>query len=149
MLNLSFSNESGEKLSGSDFEKILKKSEAILGTRIKNLLRSRTGEICLIITKNRHIKTLNRMYRRVDKPTDVLSFAYLENSKVLKGEKVLNVGDIFISIDIAKNQAKEKNHSLKKELTVLFIHGLLHLFGFDHGNDKEETEMEKWASKII
>ncbi|MEK7548061.1 MAG: rRNA maturation RNase YbeY, partial [Patescibacteria group bacterium] len=58
-------------------------------------------------------------------------------------------GDIFISVDTAKKQAKENGHSLETELAVLFVHGLLHLFGFDHKTGREEAEMERWARKVL
>ena len=95
------------------------------------------------------IKAMNKEYRKKDSPTDVMSFAYLEVTDYKKEKGDVIVGDIFISDDTAKKQAKEKGHSLKKELEILFVHGLLHCFGFDHRTDKEEAEMEKWAKKIL
>lgn len=148
-LKLSFINEGGGKISGAGFEKILNKATKVLRAQIKKLLKNQSGEVCLVITKDKYIKILNQIYRGIDKSTDVLSFAYLEGEKTVSGDKFIVVGDIFISIETAKKQAKEKKHTLTSELEILFTHGILHLLGFDHKNDKQEKEMEKFAKKIL
>lgn len=148
-MKLSFVNETGEKISGAKFKKIINKTEKILSARIKSLLKAKNVEVCLIIIEDGFIKILNKKYRNTDKSTDVLSFAYLESEKTISGDTVVAAGDIFISIETAKKQAKEKKHSLMCELEILFTHGLLHLFGFDHKNNKQEKEMEGFARKIL
>jgi probable rRNA maturation factor len=101
------------------------------------------------LTNDDEVQKINRDFRGQDKPTDVISCAYLEVSDTIlpPGPKV--IGDMFISIDTAKKQALERDHNLEKELEILFVHGLLHLFGFDHQNDEEEAEMEKYAQRIL
>jgi len=98
---------------------------------------------------DKSMQALNQEYRKKDEPTDVIAFAYLEVTDYKKEKGDIIVGDIFISIDTAKRQAKERGAALGKELEVLFVHGLLHLFGFDHKTKKQETKMEKWAKKIL
>lgn len=96
------------------------------------------GQVGLIIVNDKKIHELNKKYRKKNRPTDVLSFPYGSG-----------IGDIYISVDTAKKQAKERGHGLNKELDILFVHGLLHLFGFGHKNDKEEKTMESFAKKIL
>ncbi len=94
-------------------------------------------DIELILTDDNEIQELNRLHRQKDKPTDVLSFP-LEN---IPG---MPLGSIVISIDTAKKGAEEFGHSIEDEIKLLFIHGLLHLLGYDHEIDNGEMrEKEK------
>ena len=94
-------------------------------------------DIELILTTDEEIKNLNKEYRNKNKATDVLSFP-LEN---IPG---MPLGSIVISVDTAKRVAKEFGHSVKNEIKLLFIHGLLHLLGYDHEVDNGEMrEKEK------
>ena len=86
---------------------------------------------------NEFIHQMNRDYRHIDRPTDVISFAFLDGEanplELLKDNKSpVCLGDIYISIEKARQQADEYGHPLKRELQFLFVHGLLHLLGFDH-----------------
>lgn len=94
----------------------------------------------IIIVDNEYIHQLNKTYRGVDRPTDVISFA-LEDNGTCETEFGRILGDIYISIDQARIQAKEYGHSLKRELAFLSIHGFLHLLGYDHMSEEEEKEM--------
>lgn len=94
----------------------------------------------IIIVDNEYIHQLNKTYRGVDRPTDVISFA-LEDNGACETEFGRILGDIYISIDQARIQAKEYGHSLKRELAFLSIHGFLHLLGYDHMSEEEEKEM--------
>ena len=103
------------------------------------------------------IQKLNKEFRQIDKVTDVLSFPNLNKSKAQKlsefeSEKVdglLFLGDIVICKDVAKRQAKEYGHSLKREVCFLALHSLLHLLGYDHIEKDEEKEMMAVAEKIL
>ena len=148
MLDLSFTNESSVKIDETLLAERAEIGYEILKDKIDKMLDGRIGQISLALVGDDQIHSLNKEYREKDETTDVLSFAYLEVADFGKGDTI-SVGDIFISVDTAKNQAKIKKHSLEKELEILFVHGFLHLFGFDHGSDKEEKEMEKWAKKIL
>ena len=148
MIDLSFTNESDVKVDELLLAERAEIGYEILKDRIDKTLKGGIGHISLALVGDDQIHFLNKEYRGKDVPTDVLSFAYLEVADFKRSEDFV-VGDIFISVDTAKKQAKAKNHSLEKELEILFVHGFLHLFGFDHGNDKEEKEMEKWAKKIL
>lgn len=94
----------------------------------------------VIIVDNEKIHELNRNYRGVDRPTDVISFA-LEDDDSFAYSPIRVLGDIYISIDKAKEQADSYGHSLLRELAFLTVHGILHLLGYDHMNPEDEKEM--------
>ena len=149
MLKFGFTNETGEKLTKTSYVKLVKKCHELLKAKIDKKLGKRNGHIDLVIIDDAIMKEMNKEYREKNAPTDVISFAYLEVTAFEEGDDEIIIGDIFISVDTAKKQAKKRKHSLKKEMEILFVHGLLHVFGFDHKTDKQEAEMEKWAKKIL
>jgi len=97
-------------------------------------------DLSVIYTNNVKIQAINKTYRKIDKPTDVLSFP-MGAVDPESGRK--NLGDIFISVPKAKSQARELNHPVKAELAILLIHGYLHLNGFDH--DTELKKKKLWS----
>lgn len=102
---------------------------------------------------NKYIHKINKKYRGIDRPTDVISFAFVDAEgnydKILSSPGVVVLGDIYISIDKAKEQAEEYGHSLHRELSFLFIHGLLHLLGFDHMKEEDEKIMFDLQDEIL
>ncbi len=102
----------------------------------------------IIIVDNETIHSINKEYRGVDRPTDVISFA-LEDDKSFVQIELRILGDIYISIDKAREQAKNYGHSLKREISFLTIHGLLHLLGYDHMEEKDEKEMFELQELIL
>src|SRR5699024_10268166 len=106
---------------------------------------SREAEMSVNFVDNKEIQELNRNYRQQDKTTDVISFALqesVEGELDIVGEDIpLVLGDIVISVDKAKGQAMEYNHSLERELGFLTVHGFLHLLGYDHMTAEEEKKM--------
>ena len=89
------------------------------------------------------------MYRNIDRETDVITFALEdEDTLVLPNEERI-LGDIYISIDKAKQQAKEYNHSLLRELSFLAVHGFYHLLGYDHQTKEEEEIMFKKQEEVL
>ena len=105
--------------------------------------------ICnVIIVDNKEIHKLNKEYRNIDRETDVISFA-LEDDKTMPEDDTRMLGDIYISIDKAKDQAKEYGHSLKRELCFLMTHGFLHLLGYDHMTKEDEEVMFSLQEKIL
>ena len=101
----------------------------------------------IIIVDNEKIHEINKTYRGIDRPTDVISFALEEDENYEVKERLL--GDIYISIDKVYEQAKEYNHSVKRELFFLVTHGFLHLLGYDHMTEEEEKEMFSLQEKIL
>lgn len=104
-----------------------------------------TAEVSVTLTDNAYIHTLNRQYRNIDRPTDVLSFALNESEEpeIADGPEVNVLGDIIISVERAREQAKEYGHSLQREIAFLTVHGMLHLLGYDHMEEEERREMEQ------
>ena len=102
------------------------------------------------IVDNKTIHKINREFRNVDRPTDVISFAFLDDKaeRNLKGGPI-NLGQIIISYEKAIEQAKEYEHSLEREMVFLFVHGMLHLLGFDHMNEADEKVMFGLQNKIL
>ena len=84
------------------------------------------GAVTIAIVSDARVRALNRAYRRIDKPTDVLSFPSDERGYL---------GDVVIAEGVARRQAREAGHPLATELRVLALHGLLHLLGYDHEHD--------------
>jgi probable rRNA maturation factor len=116
--------------------------------RALEVLGLNKAELSIVLVSDPQIKRLNKLYRNKDKPTDVLSFPI--------GEKVkgwLILGDIVISVDTARRQAKELGYSLEEELKRLLVHGLVHLLGYDHelGGEEEKKffELEEFVLKGI
>ena len=127
----------------------------------ENLLKEDFKDVSVSINfvSDEEIQRLNREFRNIDKVTDVLSFPNLNktpNEKLKKFRKLadfdtnlLFLGDIVISKNVAKKQAREYEHSLKREVCFLALHGFLHLLGFDHIKEEDEKIMIKLQSKIL
>jgi rRNA maturation RNase YbeY len=94
----------------------------------------RSAEVGLVLTGDAEIRRLNRRYRGINQPTDVLAFALREDPFFLypMGLHPHLLGDVVISVPTARRQATEQGHSLEQEIVALMIHGLLHLMGYDH-----------------
>lgn len=106
----------------------------------------------VIIVNKKNIRQINRDYRNIDKVTDVISFALedeVEGEVKIISKKPRLLGSIIICGPVAEEQAASYNHSLDREMKFLFIHGLLHLLGYDHQNKEDEEEMFSLQYKII
>ncbi len=112
-------------------------------------------DVYITLTNNEEIHKINKEYRDVDRPTDVLSFPMYERDEIagLKNdtndeiEKIL--GDIIVSIEKVREQAEEYGHSFERELAYLVTHGMLHLLGYDHMIEEEKTVMRKREEEIL
>lgn len=111
--------------------------------------------ISITLTNNEEIHKINKQYRDVDRPTDVLSFPMYEREEIPALKKDDNIfeeeilGDIIISIPKVKEQAEEYGHSFERELAYLTTHGMLHLLGYDHMIDEEKEQMRAKEEKIL
>ncbi len=103
----------------------------------------------LIIVDNEFIHELNKTYRGIDRETDVITFALEDDDTMVLPDGIRVLGDIYISIDKAKSQAKEFNHSLLRELSFLAVHGFYHLLGYDHMNKEDEEVMFKKQEEVL
>jgi probable rRNA maturation factor len=121
------------------------------------------AEVNLTLTDNDGIRQINRQYREIDRPTDVLSFPLLsygqpgdfsfleeeseDDFNPDTGEAML--GDIIISVDKVREQAESYGHSEEREFAFLIVHSMLHLFGFDHMTEEEAAQMEEKQKLIL
>ena len=104
-------------------------------------------EFNIIFVDRKKIHEINKEYRGIDRETDVISFALEDNMDISLDHRLL--GDIYICIEKAYEQAKEYGHSNLREIAFLMIHGLLHLLGYDHMKEEEEKIMFKKQEDIL
>lgn len=136
---LYFSNETKTKIN-FDIENIF----LTLANKTFKLLNINPKPFSVTIVSKRTIKKINKEYRNKNNVTDVISFSFVENNT----DQFL-LGDIYICIKRAIKQSEKYNHSIKRELSFLFVHGLLHILGFDHENKKDEKIMFDYQNKIL
>src|SRR5690606_10406534 len=114
---------------------------------------SENTEVSITFVDNNEIQEINRDYRNLDKPTDVISFALEETTEgeveIVGDDIPVILGDIIISVEKAKEQEEEYNHSFERELGFLAVHGLLHLLGYDHMTEQDEKEMFQKQEEIL
>jgi len=113
-------------------------------------------ELGLVITTREKVQQLNKRYREKDEPTDVLAFSMTsavgDNDSlhfVIPPDQVLHLGEVIISYPQAVIQAKEHHHSIKKEIAILIIHGILHLLGYDHDQPEPERQMKSREKELL
>ena len=106
-------------------------------------------EVSILLTGDKDIRRLNKEFRSMDQSTDVLSFPQNADKDPCFPEETI-LGDIAVSLDIAKVQAKEHGLDFKEEIILLLIHGILHLLGYDHERSKkEETKMRNKTRELF
>ncbi|NLC51273.1 MAG: rRNA maturation RNase YbeY [Firmicutes bacterium] len=120
---------------------------ANLGEKILRSEKYEGVEASIIFVDDHYIKALNQKYRHIEQPTDVLAFPLRDELSISEGEKLL--GDVYISLERAQEQAREYGHSLEREVAFLMTHGLLHLLGYDHHTQAEEKQMRCKQEQIL
>ena len=115
---------------------------------VENLLESNLY-ISIILTTPNEIKQINSKYRNIDKETDVLSFPMFEKDEIRTVKEKEALGDIVISVDRVKQQAKEYGHSFERELAYMLVHGFYHLMGEDHMEEQERQQMRKKEENVL
>jgi len=116
---------------------------------LKVLNKDNIYNLSIIIVGPRSIRRINKQYRNIDAETDVISFALLDDGIQEIYEDNIELGDIFINYQRVLKQAAEYKHSIKREFIFLYVHGLLHLFGYDHMLSEDEKVMFSLQKKII
>jgi len=112
-------------------------------------------EMSIVITDSETIHKLNRDYRGIDRPTDVLSFCLANEEEkesspfILPPDETAHLGEVIISYPQAIEQAAEQDHPINRELTFLLIHGILHLLGYDHEQLDDEIEMQTLEKNLL
>lgn len=126
---------------------------SLLEKTMKHLSLKFDPIVSVTFVDNAFIHKINKEYRHIDRPTDVISFAFLDNEEdkdvQLHGQGIVCLGDIYISVDKAIEQANSYGHSLERELCFLFVHGLLHLLGYDHMTPEDEKKMFDLQDEIL
>ena len=108
------------------------------------------AEISILLCHSDYIHKLNKEYRKIDRTTDVLSFALNEDQDVdYDGPDADLLGDIIINLEKVKEQAEEYGHSEERELAYLTIHGMLHILGYDHMEPDDKAEMRKEEEFVL
>ncbi len=125
----------------------IKDIEHVLELAIQNQ-KLENVEFNIILVDNSYIHKLNQEYRHIDRETDVISFA-LEDTKDIIYDNYRLLGDIYISVEKAKEQAITYGHSLKREICFLALHGFLHLLGYDHMTKEDEKVMFELQEDIL
>lgn len=105
------------------------------------------GLLNIILINDDVMHSMNKLYRGIDRTTDVLSFAFNDNKRI--DTEINMLGDIYISIPKMKSQAIEYGHSEKRELSFLVVHGILHLLGYDHMKKSDEEIMFGLQKEIL
>lgn len=103
----------------------------------------------IIIVNNSYIHKINKEYRNIDRVTDVISFALEDEKSMVIPDGTRLLGDIYISLDKAKEQAKDYGHSIERELCFLAVHGLYHLLGYNHEVLEDEKIMFKKQEEVL
>ena len=107
------------------------------------------SEISVTFVSLEEIHELNREYRQVDSPTDVLSFPQFDDLDELPEEGEIMLGDVVICSDRATEQAEEFGHSFEREIIYLFVHSVLHLLGYDHMEEDEKRIMRRREEEVM
>lgn len=137
------------KTSYKDFEDFYPEIEKYYKKTLKLLGLEDNYEMSVVICGPISIRRINREYRNIDKVTDVISFALLDDGQDEYYDEAIELGDIFINRNRVYSQAQEYGHSIKREFLFLFVHGLLHLLGYDHMRIEDEKVMFGLQKKII
>ncbi len=116
---------------------------------LKVLQKEEVYDLSVILCGPISIRRINREYRGIDRITDVISFALLDGGEEYCYEDAIELGDIFINRNRVFSQAEEYGHSVKREFVFLFVHGLLHLLGYDHMNEEDEKVMFDLQKQIV
>ncbi|MFA5070739.1 MAG: rRNA maturation RNase YbeY [Patescibacteria group bacterium] len=139
-VNIFFQKRTG--LSASFFQKLIRRS-------LKKIDAKRGGEVSLVFTDERTIRGLNRKYRKKNKSTSILTFVLSERKKFIFPSQPSLLGEIIICPARARIEARREGLGYRKKITFLVIHGFLHLFGFDHKNDRQRKKMERMEGELI
>lgn len=144
-MNYEFINQSNEK-SWKNYRPLINQ---IVSRIVEVLNLDKQYDFSIILVDEETIQNINREYRKIDKVTDVISFASLDDEQFLNLEETIELGDIFINVQAIRNQANDYGHSLKREFCFLVTHGILHLLGYDHLNKEDEKIMFDLQEEIL
>ena len=116
--------------------------------KVSELLNVNNSFVSIVLTDNKHIHEINKIYRNIDRETDVISFAFMDNDENIKSD-ITDLGEIYISLEKAHSQAEDYNHSFEREICFLLVHGLLHLLGYNHEKLDDEKKMFSLQKELL
>ncbi len=122
---------------------------AIEAGKLPDDIKGRDVEVSAVLANDDLVHVLNREYRGMDKPTNVLSFASLDADDPLPPEGPVHIGDLILAYETLEREAVEQGKSMKDHFIHLLVHGTLHLLGYDHMDDDEATVMETTEIRIL
>ena len=151
-LNIEIASASWKRIKGLE-RRLQKAAELTLAVLPEALLpAAQKAQMTLLLTTDVAVKTLNHDYRGLNKPTNVLSFPHCERRELVrlgKGKSAIYAGDIAVAYQYVVKEAKAERKMLQDHLTHLMVHGILHLFGYDHDTDSRAASMEKKEKEIL
>lgn len=139
-MNYQITNLTEEKIDENDLVNVIEKVSELLGIE--------SSIVSIVLVDNEYIHKINKEYRNVDRETDVISFAFMDD-ETNPESGITDLGEIYISLEKAHSQSKEYGHSFKRELCFLLTHGLLHLLGYDHMTEEDEKEMFGLQEEVL
>lgn len=131
---------------------VKEKTLKVVSNLVLFLKENKNFSINLCLSNNQTVHELNKNFRKIDKPTNVLSFANIDGEdfeEILKNETNIELGDIIISYEKMASESDELDVPFEDHLKHLLVHGLLHILGYDHINDDERQKMEKLEVEIL
>ena len=140
-MNLIIANQTDQNIDMDE------KLESVVKTVLETEGLSLDYEVSITFVDKDEIHKLNKEFRNVDRPTDVLSFP-MDEDFFIEGVDIM-LGDIVICMDVAKDQAKDFGHSLDREIMYLTAHSMLHLLGYDHLEEDEKTHMRAREKEVM
>lgn len=145
MMNYEFINQSHE-LSWKNYRKFVNQ----ITSRVETVLKlDKHYDFSIILVEPETIQSINSEYRNINKVTDVISFASLDDESFVSPESSIELGDIFVNVKAIREQASDYGHSIKREFCFLITHGILHLLGYDHMTAEEEVIMIRLQEEIL
>jgi probable rRNA maturation factor len=149
-IRIYFENEQDKRTVSEYLKRLLRR--AIRATLASEGFTHRC-ELSVTLTDNEGIHALNREYRGIDRPTDVLSFPQFDfygGEALPEGDETVSLGDIVLSLERAEEQAREFGHSFSREAAFLTVHSVLHLLGYDHElGDAEDADMRSRQRNVM
>ena len=136
------------KTKGSNLKEYYKDIYLLFDETLKKLNIEKDYDVSVILVRSKKIQEINFEFRNINNPTDVISFAMLDD-EIVNVEESNDLGDIYINVDSVISQAKEYGHSIRREFCFLFLHGLLHCLGYDHINEEDEKLMFSLQKEIL
>ncbi len=127
----------------------IQRLSALVLKSVKGLSFEKKAELSVVLTGDGEVRKLNRLYRKKNKTTDVLSFPLLEGKKLKTSKDSIPLGDVVISVPQTKRQAARQGRNFRAELALLLTHGILHLLGYDHATKAQEIKMFGLQERLL